>query len=444
MAWFFCSLCSTYSYGATVIADLAGDYATGIGSFSEGQDAVLTGTHGTWTFKNVGQTNGSLIYYGAGNYNSTNFKGFAGPRTDWGLNVPAVSSGVLFDTDNENVNPVHRTDIGSVNIHPSDSTDDLVLSWDSNYSGPVRITGFVQHAKTNGTGLVWSGDVSNSNTGKTVDLGSGTLKSSAADFSTDTMIISTNTSLNIKSHANGSMENGLGHAGVQVEAVPYITSIRDSFGENGKLGVGWSYYVSDNANIDRTANEKAMTYNAVGAIGAKPMFTGGSGSGITPNKIYDTSVATDSTELEFHPANPNSGMNYILARWEVGENDGNYFDIAGSLRQLNDKFYGIEFSILADGDEIYSFVSELVEGTTDKYNIPYEEFFLEQIFAEESIDFVVNSLGQYNGDSTLLSAYIMAGITPETPDSVPEPATCVMLLFGVVGVAFLKKKGIRK
>ncbi|MDO4627682.1 MAG: PEP-CTERM sorting domain-containing protein [Planctomycetia bacterium] len=439
-AWFFCFLCSTYSYGATIVADLAGDYAAGIGSFSEGQDAVLTGTNGTWTFKNVGQANGSLIYYGAGNKNSVNFKGFAGPRTDWSLNVPAVSSGVIFDDDNKNANPVHRTDIGSVNIHPSNSTDDLVLSWDSNYSGPVRITGFVQHAKTNGTGLVWSGDVSNSSTGKTVDLGSGTLKSSAADFSTDTMIISTNTSLNIKSHANGSMASGLGHAGVQIEAVPYITSIRDSFGENGTLGVGWSYYVSDNANIDGTTNEIKMTYNAIGANGAKPMFTDGNGSGITPNKVYGDSVATDSTELEFHPANHNTGMNYVLARWEVGAEDGTWFDIAGSLRQLNTQYNGIEFSILADGDEIYNIVSDVENGNS----IPYEEFFLEQVFAKYSIDFVINSLGKYNGDSTLLSAYIMAGITPETPDSVPEPATWAMMVLGAVGIVFLKKKGNRQ
>ncbi len=438
----------------TVIANLASDYTTT--GFTSGQNAVLTGTYGTWSYTNVGVSDGTLVigplvYYKGDESNLNQFQkgylnGFAGPRNDSisgpyvNYKVPAVSDGSIMNDDASNANAVHENTTGYLNFHTSYSTDKLTLSWDSDYSGPVRITGFIQHAKKSGTGIDWSADVVNSSTGQTVNLGSGsggtTLINSAADFQETTMILSANSSLNITaSSTNAKFSNNLGRTGVQVEAVPYITSIRDSFGENGNLGVGWSYYVSDNANIDGTTNEIKMTYNAIGANGAKPMFTGGNGSGITPNKVYGDSVATDSTELEFHPANHNTGMNYVLARWEVGAEDGTWFDIAGSLRQLNTQYNGIEFSILADGDEIYNIVSDVENGNS----IPYEEFFLEQVFAKHSIDFVINSLGKYNGDSTLLSAYIMAGITPDTPDSVPEPATWAMMVLGAVGVVFLKK-----
>ena len=70
---------------AAVVADLSGDYAAAkTAGFTEGQQAVLAGTYGTWTFSNVNnQVAIPYITSFAESYDpaASEADGLTGPRT---------------------------------------------------------------------------------------------------------------------------------------------------------------------------------------------------------------------------------------------------------------------------------------------------------------------------------------------------------------------------
>ncbi|MDO4584946.1 MAG: PEP-CTERM sorting domain-containing protein [Planctomycetia bacterium] len=412
---------------AAILADLAADYGAVESGFTTGTQAVIPTTNGTWQYYLLSGSDKMLLGYGdVGNLNPR-AQGF---RPEGGSQYyNEVSSQMLCDTDTNASNPI-TTAMGKLNLHPSNDTNATVLEWSSEtYCGPVRITGFAQHAKASGTGTNYTLSYQDSGNFRTsVENETISVQSSGKEFSTS-LIYTPNSVLGMAFRANNAdYANGTSYLGMQVEALPYITSIADSY-QTSTPAEGWSYWSANAAHLADATNSREMTY---GTVSGGAGYVATNDSGVSPNKVHGNSFSRNASQLEIHPENPETGRNFIILKYDLGEEEAGWFNILGNVGAEvlgNIDWNSVVFSILADGSEIYRYDPIFDSDLAPHPILPTQDFFVEDFFAEETIEFVVNSLGQYNGDSTLLAAYIMRGTGPA---GVPEPGTLWLLGLGLV------------
>lgn len=423
---------------AEILADLAADYAAAESGFKIADQAVISTSTGSWTYSVWDGTNKTILTYGDVGDITPRAQGFRPEGAAQHFND--VSSQMLCGSDWNAMSPI-TTAMEKLNLHPSRNSNATVLEWSSeSYYGPVRVTGFAQHAKTEGTGTNYTMSYQGySGPFTSLNYAPISVRSSGEEFSAP-LVYTPNSSLGMAFRANGGdYSNGTSYLGMQVEALPYLDSLAGSYvaptgtGQPGVCG-NWSYHKSS-AVLTPEQTGTLLTSAVVGSsavMGGSTMGYGGYTGSVSNAKMFsNTQDFHPATHLELHPTTDNNEK-YLTVRWSRP------IDIQGALHILGDVsatmfdarengWDSVDFSIYGDGELLFEQKSTQagIEEDTSYYLTP-TSFYLTDVMADV-IDFVVYAKGSASGDSTLLSAYIL----PTASTGVPEPGTLWLLGLGL-------------
>ena len=138
--------------------------------------------------------------------------------------------------------------------------------------------------------------------------------------------------------------------------------------------------------MTEASDKVALAFNA-------NKYTNGNDSGISPNKVHPNSLNRDSSQLEIHPENPNTGRDFMIASWDVTGQTERWFDIMGNvgaevLADGDNGWNSVQFSILADGEVVFQYDPIQIEATNGNGTrgiLPEMDFFVNDVYAAQTI-----------------------------------------------------------
>lgn len=408
---------------ATVVANVGQDYVAGT---TAGVDTSATvgipdteGT-GTWNYYQANGGGGSpaLLIWNAnpGNSGQPGY-GSTAPNTG-GFDVPALSKNLIFGDG-------VAAPSDEVNVHPGNVDPvEVIARWTAGASGLMNIAGsFDENGGAGDIGFavrVNGTDVFNGTT--TREDGFSFLQAVSAGDAVD-FVVGPNGGF-------GGDESQLNARATRLSGTLLANAGGDYTGSGqpfaDTFGTGqWSYFESDNVNIDATVSEQALTFKSVGNAGNNGY--GGSGSAgmgaISDAMLFVDGEAPLADELAWHPSD--GFLQYTVARWTAGAGEAGMVDITGNIRNVVVGGDGIDFHILVDGSEVFT-----LSGTGSSTPITFFDVSA-AIGIGSTIDFVLGrDGGTFSADESIFSAFITQ------TSVVPEPMSISLLGLGLFGVGW--------
>ncbi len=447
--------CVGTSAHATLVADLAADFQpTALGqstaAFNGGTGLSDTAGTGRWNYLQTNTGGGSPTFLtfqsSPGNSGLPAYAGVNQPGE--GFAMPAISQNRIFG---DGVTPI----AGTLNVHPGNVEPlELVARWTVGQAGlynlagsvtdmapvgnginyTVRVNGVNQFGGGGGVITVGSKDdgfnlLRNLNVGDTVDLVVG--PNGAGNWAAD--------ETRVKMQANSINGPIFANAGADYKTAANGTSSASANITDTKGAGLWTYFASDNVNINATPNEQLLTFGPIGNGGNSGYGGGQNGfnlPGVSNAILFgDGEPTMTGQELSWHPGDvanlgPTGPREFTVLRWTAGTGESGAVDLIGNIRSPLATSDGTDFHILVDGIEVFTKNLTGADRTMTFFSISAI------ITPGSTVDFVLgNGPGSSNlfADESILSAIIVAQV-------VPEPTTLSCL--AIASLALLRRRRV--